>query len=220
MPLNNDQKKHVTTGLDAIAKATQDADPAVEDRNRETTARLKQPEKIIDTPAYHDYYRIELGTPVISMQVPDKTVKPKLTTILTVTKKFPGIFGEKATTAEPTDADQVEELLAEIKADLTNMAAGPVPGIVSNFVVNALHDYIDQATWTAMSVSERDRMGQLASAWTALTAPPPPAATQQPSGGGPGVPGLGGGSGSGLPSLPAYVDPGGYVLDKLGLDLS
>lgn len=199
MPMTQAQVDHVTKGLEEIGKTVNDTEPAIEPKNRENTAGLRQPEKIIDTPAYHDYRRIELGTPVISTQVPDKKVKPKVEQVLTVTKKFPGLFGPIATTSEPTDADQVEELLAEIKADLANLAAGPVPGIVSNFVVNALQDYIDQATWTAMSVSERDRLGQLASAWTALTAPPPqPSATPSQGGGGGGLPGLGGG---GLPGL-------------------
>ncbi len=199
MPASQEDVRFIDEGLRAI-DAVLGAETARQPRD--TAIKAGFDESPINNTAYHDYYRIELGTPVIKTQVLDKQVPTKLGKIIDLTSKMPWLFGTSVTTAEPTDADQVEELITEMKVDLANMAAGPVPAVVQTFVVTALADYIDQSLWTALSPSERDRLGQLASAWTSMTAQPA-------SGGGNGPSEAGRSSDSLVDKALNFIDPGG-----------
>jgi hypothetical protein len=168
MSLSSADLKYVEDGLARIDASVTYGHAATEPQNHNIKATL-EPQVIINNTAYHDYNRIELGTPVIATKVVDKKLRETVVKVVEMTELHPSWFSDAARTSRPTDADTVEELIAEMKADLANMAAGPVPGIVQTFVVEALADYIDQAVWTAMSSGERDRLGQLASSWASLS---------------------------------------------------
>lgn len=174
--LSDKDLKLINDSLDTIDQSLNNGTPAVQPPNTSITAQIAPVGSIINNTAYHDYYRLEIGSPVITTQNLDKTLTPKLTSLVDIIGRVPWMFGPTALNMQPTDADEVEALLAEAKADLANMAAGPVPAVVQRFVIEALADYIDQTLWTALSPGERDRLGQLASAWASLTEPTPASA--------------------------------------------
>jgi hypothetical protein len=157
----------VDAGVQTILTRYEYADPPVEPKNNSHSAALA-PQSIIDNTAYHDYQRIELGTPVITTQIVDKTIPSKLTGLLDIVASLAPLFSANAKTAVPTDADEAEQLVADIKADLDVLAAGAIPPVLQSFIVGALGDYLSQDVWNAFSIAQRDRLGQLASLWAIL----------------------------------------------------
>jgi hypothetical protein len=206
--------KYIDDGLASIGKALgyDSKESPTENYDVIPTADIGKNYSVTENTAYHDYYRIELGSPLITTVAVDTKLPKQLAKVLTITQKFPHLFGAAAKTSAPTDASEVEDLVAEIRADLATLGAGPVPGAVLSFVTVALGDQLDQGTWNAMSIAQRERPGQIAAAWVVMTTPPGQAggaAAGDGSGGGAST--TSSGSSGVVDTLKHIVDPGGLI---------
>jgi hypothetical protein len=147
-------------------------EPAVQDKKELTSPLvIDHPKSIIDNTAYHDYYRIELVTPEITTELVDFEITRDLGKIVNITSTIPQLFSASVTAATPTDADDVEALVVDVSADLDALSAGPIPPLVRAFISEGLADSLDQATWSALSIAQREWLIQLALAWRALVSP-------------------------------------------------